>query len=155
MNIQFHSSVIFVKDIEASKQFYCNILQQEIDTDFGNIITLKGGLSIWEIPDWHELNQNFHQKGEYNKALEICFETDHINEIVDLIEKQNLKKHHGLIEESWGQKTIRVYDPDNNLVEIGEKLEVFLTRMRSEGLSVEQINMKTGVPIEHIEKILK
>lgn len=155
MKIQFHSSVIFVKDIEASKQFYCNILQQEVDTDFGNNITLKGGLSIWEIPDWHELNQNYYQKGESNKALEICFETDHIDEIVDLIEKQNLKKRHGLTEETWGQKTIRIYDPDNNLVEIGEKLEVFITRMHNEGLSVEKINKKTGVPKEHIEKILK
>ena len=154
MNIQFHSSVIFVKGIEVSKQFYCNILKQEIDTDFGNNITLKGGLSIWEIPEWHQLNQSFYQKGSVNKALEICFETDNMDEIVDLIENQNIKKHHELTEESWGQKTIRVYDPGNNLVEVGEKFEVFLRRMHQNGLTLEEINQKTGVPLELIKEYI-
>ena len=154
MNIQFHSSVIFVKDIEVSKQFYCNILKQEIDTDFGNNITLKGGLSIWEVPEWHQLNQSFYQKGSVNKALEICFETDNMDEIVDLIENQNIKKHHELTEESWGQKTIRVYDPGNNLVEVGEKFEVFLRRMHQNGLTLEEINQKTGVPLELIKEYI-
>ena len=38
MKLNFHSTVLFVKDIEVSKQFYCNILSQEIDSDFGNNI---------------------------------------------------------------------------------------------------------------------
>lgn len=42
MTLKFHSTVLFVKDIELSKNFYCSILNQEIDTDFGNNITLKG-----------------------------------------------------------------------------------------------------------------
>ena len=155
MKINFHSSVIFVKDMEASKDFYCNILQQEIEYDFGNNISLKNGLSIWQVPSEHSLNKSFYRKDNTNQALELYFETEDIDSAVKLIEKGNIKKHHELIEETWGQKTIRVYDPDHNLIEIGEKLEVFIRRMHYNGLSIHQINQKTGVPVETIKKMIE
>ncbi len=155
MLVKFHSSVIFVKDISISKNFYAGILKQELETDFGNSITFKGGLSIWQIPDQHTLNKDFYAKSNSNKALELYFETEDIHKVVDLINHKAIKKHHNLIEESWGQKTIRIYDPDNNLIEIGEKVESFIKRMYQEGLSIEQINKKSGVPIKLIEEYIK
>lgn len=155
MTLKFHSSVLLIKDIEISKHFYCKILKQEIDTDFGNNITLKGGLSLWQIPDWHTLTKDFYDKYNSNNALELYFETEDIFEIVDIINTNKIPMHHELTEESWGQKTIRIYDPDNNLVEIGEKLESFIKRMFQEGLSIEQINKKSGVPINLIMEYIK
>ena len=155
MKLNFHSTVLFVKDNEVSKQFYCNILSQEIDSDFGNNISFKTELSLWQIPEEHILNTDFYNKSNSNKSLEIYFETDDIVEIIDFINSKNIKKHHELIEESWGQKTIRIYDPDNNLIEIGEKLESFIKRMYQEGLSIEQINQKSGVQINLISKYIK
>jgi catechol 2,3-dioxygenase-like lactoylglutathione lyase family enzyme len=155
MNLNFHSTVLFVKDIEKSKHFYCNILSQEIDSDFGNNISFKTGLSLWQIPERHILNDNFYNKYNSNKSLEIYFETETIDEIVEFINSKNIKKHHELIEESWGQKTIRIYDPDNNLIEIGEKLKSFIKRMYRDGLSIEQINRKSGVQINLISKYIK
>lgn len=155
MNLRFHSSVIFVKDIEVSKNFYCNILNQVIDTDFGNNNSLKNGLSLWQVPDWHILYKGFYNQSNSNKALELYFETEDISEIQNLIVKNNIMIHHDLIEESWGQKTIRVYDPDQNLIEIGEKLEVFIKRMFKEGLTLEEINQKTGVPLELINEFIQ
>lgn len=154
MTLNFHSCVLFVKDIAVSRNFYCDILKQEINTDFGNNVFFKGGLSLWHISDWHPLSKDFYSKSDSNKALELYFETEDIYEVVELVNKNNLKKHHDLIEESWGQKTIRIYDPDNNLVEIGEKLESFIKRMYQEGLSVEQINRKSGVPINLIQQYI-
>ena len=155
MTLKFHSSVLFVKDIEISKDFYCNVLKQEIETDFGNNISLKGGLSMWQISDWHPLSNDFYGKYDSNKALELYFETEDIFEVEDLININNIPKHHELTEEKWGQKTVRVYDPDNNLIEIGEKLESFIKRMYQEGLSVEQINKKSGVPVNLIQEYIK
>ena len=153
--MEFHSSVIFVEDIKVSKKFYCDILNQEIETDFGNNVSLKNGLSLWEIPKTHMLNNSFYQKGNTNQALELYFETENIDAVVDLIKKNKISKHHDLIEESWGQKTIRVYDPDQNLIEIGEKLEIFIRRMLESGLNTLQIYQKTGVPEDLIKKLLK
>ena len=155
MNINFHSSVLFVKDIEISKAFYCKILNQEIENDFGNNISLKNGLSLWQVPEWHNLNQGFYTKKSTNKAMELYFETENIEEVVKQIEKNNILLQHELIEETWGQKTIRFYDPDNNLIELGEKLEVFIERMNKEGHSIEQIHKKTGVPQDQILNIIR
>jgi catechol 2,3-dioxygenase-like lactoylglutathione lyase family enzyme len=155
MNLKFHSSVLFVKDLEISKQFYCDFLKQEIETDFGNNIVLKGGLSLWQIPDWHSLKSDFYIKDNTNNALELYFETEDISQITKIINSNNISKHHDLTEESWGQKTIRIYDPDNNLIEIGEKLESFIKRMYLEGLTIEQINKKSGVPINLISEYIR
>ncbi|PLX19423.1 MAG: hypothetical protein C0597_05230 [Marinilabiliales bacterium] len=150
MDINFHSSVLFVKNIEDSKAFYCNILKQEIATDFGNNISLKTGLTLWQVPEWHDLNKGFYTKRNANKAMELYFETSNIEEVVKQIEQNNVSLQHELIEESWGQRTIRIFDPDNNLVEIGEKLEIFIKRLHTEGLSIEEINKKTGIPVKLI-----
>ncbi|HAF31221.1 MAG TPA: hypothetical protein DCG75_19450 [Bacteroidales bacterium] len=155
MKLKFHSSVLFVKNIEVSKEFYCNILKQKIETDFGNNISLKNGLSLWQVPDWHVLNKDFYDKFNPNKCLELYFETDDINEIKRLIEKNHITIHHDLNEETWGQKTIRFYDPDNNLIEIGEKLQVFIKRMYFEELTIEEIYKKTGVPKKLIKEYIK
>jgi len=155
MSIKFHSSVLFVKNINTSKHFYCNILNQEIETDFGNNVSLKGGLSLWQIPEWHRLNEDFYSKENFNKALEIYFETENINQVIDKVNKENITKQHDIIEESWGQKTIRVFDPDMNLIEIGESLKTFIKRMFDEGLTIEQINKKSGVPNNLISEYIK
>ena len=155
MNLKFHSSVLFIKDIEVSKHFYCDTLKLEIDTDFGNNVSLKNGLSLWQMPEWHTLNKEFYNKENKNKALELYFETDNIEQIVELIISKEISQYHELTEEKWGQKTIRIFDPDNNLIEIGEKLEVFIKRMNTEGLTIEQINKKSGVPINHINHIIE
>jgi len=155
MSIKFHSSVLFVKNINISKHFYCNILNQEIVTDFGNNVSLKGGLSLWQIPEWHSLNENFYSNKNSNNALEIYFETENINQIIDIISNENISIHHNIIEESWGQKTIRVYDPDMNLIEIGESLKTFIKRMFDEGLTIEQISKKSGVPNNLITEFIK
>jgi len=153
--MKFHSSVLFVKNINTSKHFYCNILNQEIETDFGNNVSLKGGLSLWQIPEWHSLNENFYSNKNTNKALELYFESENIDLIVDLINRENITKHHDIIEESWGQKTIRVFDPDMNLIEIGESLKTFIKRMFDEGLTIKQINKKSGVPNNLISEYIK
>lgn len=155
MSLKFHSAVIFVKDIEISKDFYCNILNQEIEADYGNNVSLKDGLSLWEVPDWHDLHQDFYEKDNYNTSLELYFETENISEVNDLLVQNNIPKHHELTEEAWGQKTIRFYDPDNNLIEVGEKMESFIKRLSREGLNIDQIIKKTGVPKNLIEDYLK
>ncbi|MBI9052984.1 MAG: hypothetical protein JEY96_04155 [Bacteroidales bacterium] len=155
MSIKFHSSVLFVKNIEVSKHFYCSILNQEIETDFGNNISFKGGLSLWQIPEWHSLNKDFYKKETSNTSLELCFETENINQIIDLANDYTIDKYQDITEELWGQKTIRVYDPDMNLIEIGESLKTFIKRMYDEGLTIEQINKKSGVPINLISDYIK
>jgi hypothetical protein len=90
MEIKFHSTVIITEAFEQMKLFYQNVLQQKIEFDFGNCIGFKNGLSLWklkeEYPIAKRLGRTFDKSG--NKNLEICFESDDFELVV-----QNLKKH--------------------------------------------------------------
>jgi hypothetical protein len=77
-----------------------------------------------------------------------------MDEALLLIKDNKVPLMHDIIEEKWGQRTIRILDPDNNLIEIGEKLEVFIRRLNDNGLDSKQIAEKTGVPEEHIKNII-
>ena len=54
MTIQFQSSVLFVKDIAASRRFYEKLLGQTVDIDFGPNVGFKG-FSIWQIDHASEM----------------------------------------------------------------------------------------------------
>jgi len=155
MNISFHSTVLFVQDIKGSKKFYCDILKQEITDDFGAVITLKNGLSLWQVPKGHKLDKEFYNSKKGNRSMEICFESEHFDEISNLIQSKDIPQLHEVIEEPWGQRTIRFFDPDKNLVEIGETLPVFIKRLKNQGLLVDEIHQKTGVPVDKIKKLIK
>ncbi len=53
------------------------------------------------------------------------------------MEKQNVDYLHVVHLEPWGQRTVRFLDPDQNIVEVGEALEVFISRLYERGKSVE------------------
>jgi len=90
--------------MKKSKAFYCDFLKQEIETDFGNNIMLKGGLSIWEIQESHELYKNFYKKGvSNNSSMELYFETENMDQVSELINQFNIPKYHELVEESWAK----------------------------------------------------
>lgn len=153
MEIKFYSVVIITEDFEKMKSFYQNILQQKIEFDFGNCIGFKNGLSLWklklEYPIAKKLGKTFDKSG--NKNLEICFETDDFDIVVKNMEKHQLKYLHKETEELWGQQTIRFYDPEDNLVEIGETIPCFVKRLRNRGMSVEEVSKKTTI-LTHIVK---
>ncbi len=156
MNIKFQSSVIFTKDFGKMKDFYQNIMKQEIEFDFGNCIGFKCGLSIWSLQPEYTITKNlgysFNDNG--NKNLELCFETDDFENIIADFEKIEIKYLHNVIEEKWGQRTIRFFDPEDNLLEIGETIFCFVKRFYNMGMTYEEIANRTSVPIEHIEKLL-
>ena len=155
MEIKFHSTVIITEEFEQMKSFYQNILQQTIEFDFGNCIGFKNGISLWKLKDEYPITKNlgrtFDKSG--NKNLEICFETDNFELVVKNLKKHQLKYLHKETEELWGQQTIRFYDPDNNLVEIGETIPCFIKRFRNQGMSAEEVSKKTSVPIQIIKEI--
>lgn len=49
MKLNNNSIALFVKNIDVSKRFYTNLLNLEVEFDFGKNIVFKGGVAIWEI----------------------------------------------------------------------------------------------------------
>ena len=64
------------------------------------------------------------EKVTYKNALEVCelyFEEPDIESFAEKLESYypEVKYVNRLMTHSWGQKVIRFYDPDGNLIEVG------------------------------------
>ncbi len=125
MDLKFHSTALFVKDIEISKAFYAEVLQQKIELDFGKNVILQGGITLWEINPLHIIPRLLGVQHLYSprfQSFELYFETDDFDGICRQLSGQSVELLHPQHEEPWGQRTIRFYDPDRHLVEVGETM---------------------------------
>ena len=151
--MKFHSSVIFVSDIERSRDFYKTLMNQEIEHDFGKTVIFKGGLSIWEIRTGHVIPEHLDTGGHSNR-FELYFEDADVEGRQHVLREAGIAFLHEVHKEAWGQRTIRFFDPDGHLIEIGEPLEVFVRNLRRSGLSPQAITEKSGVALETVRQIL-
>jgi catechol 2,3-dioxygenase-like lactoylglutathione lyase family enzyme len=150
----FHSTAIFVKNIEESKDFYTHFLNFTIEHDFGKNVILSSGLTIWEINANHIISRHLETTNNSNR-FELYFEAENIDEISDVLSSAGIRFLHTVHQEPWGQRTIRFFDPDDHLIEIGEPLAVFVNNMSRNGLTMKQISEKSGVPIETVKLLIR
>lgn len=111
--------LIVVKDIEKSKQFYHDLfgLDMVLDND-GNMI-LTEGLVLQEEKHWKMfLEKNIIPE---SNSCELYFEEPDIEGFIEKLDRlyPSIKYVNKLITHSWGQKVIRFYDLDGNLIEVG------------------------------------
>lgn len=111
--------LIVVKDIEKSKEFYHNLfgLNVVLDND-GNMI-LTEGLVLQDAKIW----KKFLEKDiiPQNNSCELYFEEKDIEAFVEKLENlyPSIQYVNRLMTHSWGQKVVRFYDLDGNLIEVG------------------------------------
>ena len=111
--------LIVVKDIEKARRFYHDLfgLEMVLDND-GNMI-LTEGLVLQEAKYWTAfLGREIISE---NNSSELYFEEPDIEGFVEKLERcyPEVKYVNCLMTHSWGQKVIRFYDPDGNLIEVG------------------------------------
>ena len=111
--------LIVVKDIEKSKQFYHDLfgLDMILDND-GNMI-LTEGLVLQDEKIWKSfLGRDILPQ---NNACELYFEEQDIEVFVEKLERlyPSIEYVNRLMTHSWGQRVIRFYDLDGNLIEVG------------------------------------
>lgn len=110
--------LIVVKDLEKSKQFYHDLfgLDTVIDQD-GNVI-LTEGLVLQDEKIWKEfIGRDVISK---HNSCELYFEERDIEGFAQKLEKlyPDVEYVNRLTEFGWGQKMIRFYDTDGNLIEV-------------------------------------
>lgn len=157
MSIRFQSAVLITNNIEKMKEFYIKVMGQAVEHDFGGCVIFSSGLSIWRVESNHALAKalgNDFGTGK-NNGLEICFETDEFVIEVPMIKSKGVKLIHDVAEEQWGQHTIRFYDPDGNIVELGESMAGFCKRLFRSGLSIAEVSQKTGIAQKMVKEYLK
>ena len=155
--LKFVCPLICVEDMSRSKHFYKNILKQEVLFDFGENITFKGDFAI-------------HLRGHFQGLLgepakypvtfktnncELYFETDELEIMLERLVENSVEFIHKIYEHPWGQRAMRIYDPDGHIIEIGEPMELVIKRFYNKGLSVEEICNKTSMPKDIVMQITK
>ena len=111
--------LIVVKDLERSCRFYHDLFGLQVLQDLGGNVILTEGLVLQDEKIW----KNFLGRDVLpeNNACELYFEEEHLEEFVEKLEKvlPEAKYVNRLMIGSRGQKVVRFYDPDGNLIEVG------------------------------------
>lgn len=156
MNIKLTNTFLFVKEIGVSKRFYIENLGQEVLQSLKGYVVFTSGLALWELPEDSIIAEKLQYQLDENKTnrVELYFETDKLDLYFDRIKNQQIELLHEIHEEPWGQRDFRFFDPDNNLVEIGEMMDNVVLRLYNSGMKIEEIVTKTGMIEKRILEIL-
>ena len=75
---------------------------------------------------------------------------------IDKLEKRSeIIYVHDVKVASWGQQSIRFYDLDGHLIEVGEELKSVISRFQVDGLTLEEISVKMDISLDEIHSILQ
>ena len=110
--------LIVVKDIERSKKFYHDLFGLNTLLDSGGNIILTEGLVLQDEEIWKKfLGKDVIPE---NNSCELYFEETDIESFVEKLEKlyPSIQYVNRLMVHSWGQKVVRFYDLDGNLIEV-------------------------------------
>jgi catechol 2,3-dioxygenase-like lactoylglutathione lyase family enzyme len=111
--------LIVVKDIERSKRFYHDLFGLEVLLDNDGNMILTEGLVLQEEKYWRDFLDR--EIIPQNNACELYFEESDIEAFIEKLEGYEPKVQYvnRLMTHSWGQRVVRFYDPDGNLIEVG------------------------------------
>lgn len=153
--MKLKNSLIVVEDIEKSKAFYRELFGLDVVIDFGENVILTEGLVLQERKTWERFVGKRVAYGGCD--AELYFEEDDLDFFLERLEKyeQPVEYVNELMEHDWGQRVIRIYDPDKHVIEIGETMDYVARRFLEMGMTAEQVSVKTQLPLAQVEEILE
>lgn len=152
--MKYMSTLIAVKDMQKSKQFYHDILGLEVVSDLGANVTLTGGFALQSMDTWQYFIGG-KDVSLQNNAVELVFEEEDMDAFLEHLRKFDIEYVHDTVEHSWGQRVIRFYDPDFHIIEVGEDMEMVVKRFKNTGMTDEQVAERIDVPLEYVQGYLK
>lgn len=126
MSNQFINTIVFVSDLNKSKEFYANTLGIKIKKDletvvfFNNQLVLHCAKSILNTVFKGKITDMPEIRGLNNML--IYFECETLGELEKLYEdiEDKVRIIHKIELQEWGQRVFRFYDPDGHIIEFGE-----------------------------------
>lgn len=118
--------LIVVKDMKKSIAFYKDLFGLEVILDHDGNVILTEGLVLQERAIW----ESFIGRDviPMNNCSELYFEEPDIEAFAERLDHYHepVQYVNRLMEHDWGQKVIRFYDPDGNLIEVGTPMNASL-----------------------------
>lgn len=115
--------LIAVNDVEKSIAFYRELFGLEVLLDNDGNVIMTEGLVLQDARIW----QTFTGKEiiPQNNACELYFEEHDIEGFIKKLEQYHepVTFVNKLMTHSWGQRVVRFYDLDGNLIEVGTPMQ--------------------------------
>ena len=155
--MKLEGTLLVVKEIDASRRFYQDVLFRTVVLDLGVYVVFEGGFCLLTEGQWAEFLDN--KPVPFNYGHNVCqlgFEDEDIDAFMEHLRKfSDIKVLSPLKEYAWGQRSIRFYDPDGHVIEVGESMAVVVKRFLCSGLSIEEAMQKSMFPREFVEMCAK
>ncbi len=117
--MKYKGTLVVVEDCNRALKFYRDMFGLRLLHDNDGNMELTGGLYLQEAKYWEQ----FLQKSITSRSngTELYFEETDIDAFVEKLQKLYPKTEYvnRLMTHSWGQRVVRFYDPDGNLIEVG------------------------------------
>lgn len=153
--MKFVCALIVVEDMARARDFYENILGQKLKYDFGENVQYGGGFSLHLGEHYRRLlGLGDHAPVRPAHNCELYFETDVLDEAYGRLRRHDVRFVHELREQPWGQRVMRFYDPDENVIEVGESMEAVARRFHGQGMTPAEICRRTSLPPEFVAAAL-
>ncbi len=152
--MEMKNPMLVVTDINRSVAFYEKVLGLRVVMDFGANKTLTGGLALQTLKSWREFIGT-DDVAFGGKNSEVYFEEDQFDEFVKRLKQYEVAYVHPVKEHSWGQRVVRIYDPDKHIIEIGENMKAVCKRFLDDGMTPEQAAKRMDVPMEFVEACMR
>lgn len=150
----YGGTVLSVADIHASRKFYEDLFGLELYQDYGINISFTGGLSLQQEFDWL-LNLPKDQIHTRPNNMELYFEEENFDDFLKKLNRfPSIRLLGGVVEHGWGQRVIRLYDPDGHLIEVGECMKTVIRRFLDTGLTMEETAERMDVSVKDLETLL-
>lgn len=155
--------LIVVDDIEISKRFYKELFGLDVVVDFDGNVILTEGLVLQERKIWEDFVKKDVSYGHHD--AELYFEENQMDAFIERLEKYQenqsdsdttnfqIRYVNPLMEHDWGQRVVRIYDPDMHVIEVGETLEYVARRFLKMGMTPEETARKTQLPLSMVEAL--
>jgi len=152
--MKYLGTVLAVSDINIARKFYEDMFGLEVAQDFGINISFSCGLALQQEFDWIVGVPKEKMLKDSNN-MEVYFEAEDFNGFVDVLKGYpDIKYVHEAKEANWGQRSVRFYDPDGHIIEVGETAECFIKRFFDSGMTMEEVAERIGASVEDLEKLI-
>ena len=119
--MKYKGTLIVVKDCKLALKFYQDLFGFELIQDNDGNMELSNGVFLQESKYWEKFIEKEIIPQNNNNCTELYFEESDIEGFVQKLESLYPKTVYvnRLMTHSWGQKVVRFYDLDGNLIEVG------------------------------------
>ncbi len=144
------TTILSVKDIAESVRFYREVLGLTIEDDSGPYVKISDRLALRSEPLWKDMLGRDDVTYGSNDS-EVYFEELDFDGFIDRLRvTEGIRYIQGPETNRWGQRVVKIYDPDMHIIEIGEDIRSVCRRLMERGFNAEQVSERLDVSMLYI-----